>query len=64
MIKYCNQKQLKEEKFCLLAPEEPSIMLGGGMTAGDRNDKPREHISTAHRKQSAGTGSEVVDIQS
>lgn len=63
-MKYCSQKQLKEEKFCLLAPEGASIMLGGVMTAGDRSGKPRKSISTAHRKQNAGTEREVVDIQS
>lgn len=62
--KYCNQKQLKEGKFCLLAPEGASIRLGGVMAAGDKSGKPRESISTAHKKQSPGTGREVVDIQS
>lgn len=63
-MKYCNQKQLKEETFCLLAPEGASIVLGGVMMAGDRSGKPGESISTAHRKQNAGTGREIVDIQS
>lgn len=28
VVNHCDQKQLKEERFCLLAPEGEFIMLG------------------------------------